>query len=48
MKKEYIEPSVKAIEIKHPILSITSGPENQGEAGETVTPDSFDVDFDEE
>ena len=48
MKKEYIEPSVKAVEIKQALLSIASSPENQGEAGGTVTPDSFDADFEED
>ncbi len=48
MKKIYIEPSVKAVEINtKAILAPFSGPENQGEAGSNVKPDCLDVDFED-
>ena len=55
IKKEYIEPSVKAVEIKLAHLMIASDPEtgtNVNPEGEAVTTpegmDSFDIDFEEE
>ena len=51
MKKIYIEPSVKAVEITLPKL-MTMSDETTGTkldpAEETPTMDSFDVEFDEE
>ena len=48
MKKIYIEPSVKAVEINtKAILAPISGPVSQGEAPGTVTPDCLDADFDD-
>ena len=51
MKKTYIEPSVKAVEIKLAHLMITSDPETQTKFdpnSDTSTMDSFDAEFDEE
>ena len=49
MKKIYIEPSVKAVEITLPKLMTMSDPETQTKINpeeETSTMDSFDADFD--
>lgn len=51
MKKTYIEPSVKAVEIKLSNLMTMSDPETQTKINpeeETPTMDSFDAEFDEE
>lgn len=51
MKKIYIEPSVKAVEIKLANLMTMSDPETQTKINpeeETPTMDSFDVEFEEE
>ena len=51
IKKEYIEPSVKAIEVKLSKLMTTSDPEtgtkfNPGDSTDTM--DSFDAEFEED
>ena len=51
IKKEYIEPSVKAVEIKFSHLMITSDPETKTKfdpTEETSDNDSFDAGFSEE
>ena len=57
MKKEYIEPSIKAIKIKTPLLYAISGEEAKTEFGPgtgeqpgegTPVINSFGADFDEE
>ena len=51
MKKEYIEPSVKAVEIKLANLMITSDPETHTKfdpTEETMDNDSFDAGFEED
>ena len=45
IKKEYIQPEIKGIRLQHTVLSTISGPEPQGEAPGTVTPNSIKVDF---
>ena len=51
IKKEYIKPSVKAVEIKLAHLMITSDPETNTKfdpTQETATMDSFDAEFEED
>ena len=51
MKKEYIEPSVKAVEIKLANLMITSDPTTETKfdpTDNTSTMDSFDAEFEED
>ncbi len=48
IKKEYIQPSIEALEALHAVMSTISDIQNQGEAGGNVTPNGFDVDFEED